>query len=122
MSDVRRKGAEKPAERSWAFAAVRADSASWRIVVGLVRPLRYKRTQGTTMPPGQDARIRELRLLAKVDRVGCLEIPSTQDLDGPERSMIIEFIYDRYLSGIGSPPWVSENDDLPPCGNPAGTG
>src|SRR3954471_9021441 len=61
----------------------------------------------------KDARLRELQLLARIDRLGSLELPSTKELDPRERGMIAELIYDRFLNGVGSPPWTYEAEDLP---------
>src|SRR5690349_17983794 len=60
-----------------------------------------------------DVRLRELRFLSRVDRVDSLEVASTQDLDTPDRSMLAWLIYEGYLNGVGSPPWVFEDHDLP---------
>jgi hypothetical protein len=45
-----------------------------------------------------DARLRELQWLARIDRTGALDLPSTQDLDARDRSMLAELIYNRRVN------------------------
>ncbi len=46
-----------------------------------------------------DARIRELRLLAKIDATGALDLPQTHDLELRDKSMIVELIDGGLLNG-----------------------
>src|SRR4051812_32522303 len=54
------------------------------------------------MASPRDARLRELRLLAEIDRTGSLDIQRTDALEQRDRAMIIEMIDGGLLNGIST--------------------
>src|SRR3954463_2100581 len=57
-----------------------------------------------------DARLRELQLLAKIDRTGALDLNDTFHLDQRDKDMLAELIYAGYLNGMGTIGWSYRDD------------